>query len=240
MHNVPVVSRIWDVSISELVSRRKHSGEPTHAPTESPVAVRGSRSRWRDPRLWLGVLLVLGSVALGAKLLAAADDTIAVWQLDRDVPAGLPLTSDDLRTTRVHFADESTAESYLVTSGGLPPGVTLTRDVSAGELLTRSAITTDPGVPPEQLPLGVGGAGLPSDLAAGDHVNVWAVPLDDSARGASSQVLDDVLVLSVGAAGAGGLGSDRSVLVALPSDADVGAALDLLNGTSVVLIRIGS
>ena len=54
----------------------------------SPWARRGSRPRWRDPRMLLGLLLVLASVLLGAKVLEAADDTVPVWAVSRDLPDG--------------------------------------------------------------------------------------------------------------------------------------------------------
>ena len=41
--------------------------------------MRGHRPAWRDPRLWIGVVLVAASVVAGARLLAAADDTVQVW-----------------------------------------------------------------------------------------------------------------------------------------------------------------
>jgi hypothetical protein len=50
-------------------------------------------------------------------------------------------------------------------------------------------------------------------------------------------VLKDVTVTQVSAAGPGGLDSDRQILVALPADTDIGAALAALNGTSIVLIE---
>src|SRR5690242_2876688 len=39
-----------------------------------PAATRTRPSGWRDPRLWVGVVLVTGSVVAGARILSAADD----------------------------------------------------------------------------------------------------------------------------------------------------------------------
>ena len=36
-------------------------------------------ARVGDPRLWVGVAIVAVCVVAGARLLAAADDTVAVW-----------------------------------------------------------------------------------------------------------------------------------------------------------------
>ena len=45
----------------------------------APAVRRLRSSRWRDPRLAVGVVLVAASVVVGARVLAAADDTVAVW-----------------------------------------------------------------------------------------------------------------------------------------------------------------
>ena len=58
------------------------------AATDSPPAARLGRPRWRDARLLGGLLLVLLSVVLGARVLAAADDTVAVWSVTTDLAAG--------------------------------------------------------------------------------------------------------------------------------------------------------
>lgn len=205
----------------------------------SPPASRAGRSRWRDPRLWLGAVLVLASVVIGAKVLAAADDTVAVWALDRDVSAGMPASSADLRVLRVHFGESADADRYWPANETLPSAAHFTSDLAAGEMLTRSAVSTDTALVPHQLPLAVTSAGLPSGVTVGDHVEVWAVPKPEQAKRSAALVLPDVIVTSVGEVGVGGLGSDRQVVVALPEPDQTSAVLDAINGTTVVLVRIG-
>ncbi len=86
------------------VSRDLGSSPGTPAP---PPALRASRPGWRDPRLWLGVLLLAGSVVLGARLLAAADDTVTVWAMAADRGSGVPVAAEDLEVQRVRFADRA-------------------------------------------------------------------------------------------------------------------------------------
>jgi hypothetical protein len=233
-----------DVSLSHRDVTR-----PGHGPdvdgsgdlTASPPAQRLQRHRWRDPRLWLGVVLVLVSVLAGAALFSRADDTVPVWAADDDIQAGTPLTSDNVHSTRIHFSDSSDASRYLSASDPLPAGAIAVRDVSAGELVAVSAISTSSGAP-DRLPLAVGSAGLPAGLEVGDTVDVWAVPGDDTTGAGSQesvQVLDGVTVTSLGAEAAGGLDSTREVLVALPAHTDVGDALDALSGSDVVLVLVG-
>jgi hypothetical protein len=205
----------------------------------SPLARRLQTQRWRDPRLWLGGLLVVCSVLIGAKLLASANDTVAVWAVDDDVSAGMSVGAGDVHAVRIHFADGAEADRYLAASQPFPAGTVLTRDFGAGELLSVSGVTTDGRAAPDELPLGVAAAGLPADLHSGDHVDVWAVPTQNSSTTPTTKVLGDVIVMTVGAAGQGGLESTREILVALPADVDVAHVLGSLRDASVVLVRIG-
>ncbi len=192
--------------------------------------------RWRDPRLWLGLALVCGSVVIGAKLLAAADDTVAVWQVDSAASAGMAIGADDLGTARVHFEDKDAADLYWPIARGIPDDARLLRDVAEGELLSSAAITTGDVSALRRMPLSVPSGGFPAGLSVGDHVDVWAVPADGKA---ARQVLADVTVVDLGAGGSAGIAGDRGVAVSLPSDSDVAEALSSLHGASVVLIMLG-
>ena len=64
----------------------------------SPQAARLVRSRWLDPRLVTGLLLVLGSVVVGTRVVAAADDTVPVLVAAADLAPGQPLTATMVET----------------------------------------------------------------------------------------------------------------------------------------------
>lgn len=111
----------------------------------APPATRSRAPGWRNPRLLLGLVLVAVSVVLGARLLASADDTVPVWAVSRDLPAGATVSTGDLERRQVRFPDEATADAYLSADQRLPDETTLERAVSDGELLPRSALATGSG-----------------------------------------------------------------------------------------------
>src|SRR5215212_3855361 len=116
------------------------SAPPPLAPAEAlpgPTPRRLRPPRWLDLQLVLGLLLVLGSVLLGARVVSAADATVRVWAATDDLAAGTVLTSDDLVAVDVRLDDA--ARAYLSTTTR-PEGRTLSRAVSAGELLPRSTL----------------------------------------------------------------------------------------------------
>jgi hypothetical protein len=213
------------------------------AAPESPDARRLTLRRWRDPRLWVGLLLVASSVVAGARLLAAADDTVGVWALARDVGAGAPLTRDAVAVQQVQFADAATAGHYLLATGPVPPGAVLSRDVAAGELLARASLATRQGAAFE-LPVVVGPGGAPEDLQVGDVVDVWVGPQAGSgADTPARQMLTAVPV--VGAArssGPFGEAATRTVLLGLDESAveHLGPLLGEMSSGSVVLVRHGT
>jgi hypothetical protein len=229
------------VALSHRVGSEPGSAaHPRDDPLRSPPATRGRRSRWADPRLWAGVLLVLASLVVGARVFAAADDTVAVWAMSHDAVAGSRISSRDVRRAQVHFDDAAQAQRYLSATAPLSAAARLTRDVGAGELLATSAVSAGRSGVRRQLPLGVAASGVPAGLSPGDRVDVWAVPSSDSPpRRPPANALHDVTVTAVSGAGLGGLGGDRQILVSLPAGTDVGAVLATLDGSSVVLIKNG-
>ena len=157
----------------------------TPAPVASPGVLPGPTPRrvrpprWLDLRLVLGVLLVLGSVLLGARVVGAADATVPVWAVTGDLAAGTRLEAGDLRAVDVRLGEA--ADAYLSTSTR-PEGRTLGRAVRAGELLPRAAL--DAPTELVQLALPVQSGYVPPGLHRGQVVDVYAVA--DPAAGASA------------------------------------------------------
>jgi hypothetical protein len=146
-------------------------------PAPTPRRVRAPR--WLDLRLVLGVLLVLGSVLLGARVVGAADATVPVWAVADDLAAGSELTAADLVPVDVRLDDA--AKAYVSTETR-PEGWTLGRAVRAGELLPRSALEEPSGLVHLALPVQSGF--VPPSLERGQLVDVYAVADPDAGAGA--------------------------------------------------------
>lgn len=140
----------------------------------SPTAQRSSRPGWRDPRLWVGVVLVAGSVVAGARIIGAADDTVPVWAAEADLGAGTPLAEDDLVRRQVRFSDGDDLAAYLRADEPLPDGQLL-RAVGSGELLPRAAVGSAAQSGTVQLPIAVEPEQVPPSVDAGAVVDVYVV-----------------------------------------------------------------
>lgn len=171
-------------------------GDPDLRP---PPASRATRAGWRDPRLVVGVVIVAGSVLLGARVFAGADDTVAVWSARTDLPAGTRLSVDDLTTVQVRIAG-SGVDRYLRAHEVPAPGGTLVRDVEAGELLPRAAVAATDAPDRVEVPLSVAPEDVPDSVRPGAVVDVWVTPTvvgPDEQRARARLALDDVVVVAV-------------------------------------------
>src|SRR5829696_5933624 len=144
-----------------------------------PAPRRVRPPRWLDLRLVLGVLLVLGSVLLGAQVVSAADATVPVWAATGDLAAGTELTAEDLVAVDVRL--DATADAYL-SATTRPEGRTLSRAVRTGELVPRSALEEAEELVQVALPVQAGF--VPPGLERGQLVDVYAVA--DPAAGATA------------------------------------------------------
>ena len=242
------------------------NGRPAGLP-DVPAAVRARRPGWRDPRLWVGVAIVAGSVLLGAKVVGDADESVAVWAVTSDLGPGDELTSGDLAARDVRFVQAGDADGYLSADEPVPEGTRVTRDVGAGELLPRSALDTGVEVSQQTMTFEFDGPGVPEGLGQGDRVDVFvttttaqsgqttgqsgqsggtsgggAVPRSPTPP-TSTLVLQDLVVTSVSGTDAGlGAGAVRAVTVGVPAEIPAGgvaAAVQAAKTGNVFLVKQG-
>ena len=193
----------------------------------SPPAVRLPRARWLDLRVVGGVLLLLASVVGVGVVVSSADDTTAMWVATRPLAAGATVTSDDLAVAHVHLGDTTGTHAYLPSTTTVA-GSVVVRAIGAGELVPAKALAPPESAPPRRLvTVAVERFHLPTDLGAGDVVDVYAVPDamngTGSALGASGQprlVLANAVVSSVDDSGSrfGGTAEVGVALAVAPSD----------------------
>ena len=207
-------------------------------PTDVPPAARSTTRGWRDPRLWVGVALVAGSVVAGARLLATADDTTAVWAVADDLAAGEVLTADDLTATRVRFADAADAGRYLAVQDELPAELTLTRALGAGELVPEAALGAAADQEQVSVSISLPADQVPTGVASGSRVDVWVVGESRGRRAAAELVLEDVAVLEAPQlADSFAAATTRQVVLGVPEDEQEALAV-ILAGTGEESLRI--
>lgn len=219
---------------------RRGAPEAADARSARPRRVRRlERPGWRDLRLVVGVLLVLLSVAGGARLVSSFDDSSPVYAAARDLLPGQPLGPDDLVVVDVRMADP--LPRYVDGSSALAPGTHVLRGVGAGELVPAAALGTARQALDKTVSVPVDPATV-RGVAVGSVVDIWVSHRDGDALGESyldpELLLGGAVVDRVPEAGTG-LGASLSraaVAVVVPADrvGDVIGAVD--QGARVTLV----
>lgn len=208
------------------------STPPIGIPSASPQPRRLRAPSWLDLRLVAGVLLVIGSVLIGARVIAAADQSVSVWAAVRDLSAGTTLRTEDVRQVPARLFDASTR--YLRSDGDLT-GQVLDRPVRAGELVPASAL----GAPSDRVSvaLPVDSTAVPLDLHRGQLVDVYATGTGADGTGPlTRRVLTAAPVQAVdgGSQGVLSAGGTRQVVVSVDA-VDAGALVAAIAGQDLAL-----
>jgi hypothetical protein len=209
-----------------------------------PAATRAQPPGWRDPRLWIGVVIVATSVIAGARVLGAADDSVTVWSVTRDLAPGDTLREQDLASRSVRFNDAADLERYLRTTDPLPDDLRLVRGLGAGELVPAGALGSGESADTVIVSLAFPPELIPTNIGTGSVIELLVIPEDGAteqggtdqaviggARGAArtqtagpTTVLSDVVVIDAPSA-ADSLGSvsrGRQLVLGIPaSESDV-------------------
>jgi len=213
-----------------MVGKRGSVAVP-HAVAQSPAAARVAQPQWRDGRLIAGVVLVLVSVLLGARIVGGASNERSVVATARSLPAGHVLGPDDLTVRSIRLSEVTDRYWTARDIAGLT-GHPLLTSVGTGELLARSAVAESANPTPTRV------VSVPVDptrvplLHSGNRVDVFAT---FAAVGATPARTD---VLIQGAEYLGGSDSNAGTTVAVRLRIPVGKAADLVKGSQTAKLDI--
>lgn len=180
------------------------------------AGARLKKPSWKDPRLLVGLLLVLASVVGVVSLVGAADQTTDVYVAREAIAVGERLTADNTARAKVRLGELE--ELYISGEAGLPDGLVAVQRIGKDQLLPKESL----GKPDEldRKPVAITiDEPLPDQALAGSRVDVW-VAQPDTRNGFSepSMLLPGAEIAQV-TPGSTALGSSRStILMVLVSD----------------------
>lgn len=197
---------------------------------------------WRDPRLILGVLLVLGATVLGARIAAAGDNRVEYWSVRSEVAPGDVVDRDDLQPARVRLS-EASESAYLRADQEFPASLdelVWAHQLQPGSLVGRQSLVARSTTETAQLPLSVTQGAAPDDLARGDLVDVWVGPGPGDDRSLETlRVLEGVRVLQTGGEAAAASGSlAQTVLVEVDASQLATEVVGSVASGHVILVRV--
>ncbi len=177
------------------------------------VGAGGARLKkpsWKDPRLLIGVLLVLVSVAGVTALVGAADRTNEAFAAREPIAVGERVSADKLHRVRVRLGDAQV--HYLMSEGGLADGLVAVQRIGKDQLVPRESVGRVDRLGRKPVAVSIEEA-LPAQAVAGSRVDVW-VAAPDARNGFSEPTLllpgAEIAEITAGSAA---LGSSRSTVV---------------------------
>ncbi|MET3949661.1 hypothetical protein [Arthrobacter sp. UYEF36] len=171
---------------------------------------RLKKPSWKDPRLLIGILLVLASVAGVISLVGAADQTAEAYTARESIAVGEKLTVDNLNRVKVRLGDVE--QHYLTPAGGVPDGLVAVQRIGKDELVPRASFGQVDSLDRKPVAVTIDEA-LPPQAVAGSRVDVW-VALPDARNGftAPTLLLPGAEIAQI-TQGSTALGSARSTIV---------------------------
>lgn len=149
----------------------------------SPPARRVATPHWLNARLGVGLLLVLVSAVVGARVVGSADQRQPVWAAAHRMAPGYVVSVGDFSVVRVQLG--TAARDYVSASGPAPSGYEVTRAVTGGELVPADALRAPAHRPPDRriVAVPVQPGHYPRTVSAGELVDIYCtVKTADSAQ----------------------------------------------------------
>lgn len=196
-----------------------------------PVRLR-SRAFLGDARFFLGIVLILASVAGVWFVVTAARQTVPVFAATRTIVPGESVSSGDVRIVDVALGQ---LEGAYLTPEALDEGLVATRTVEEGELVPQSAVGGAATAASTTVVLH-SAVDVPASVEAGSVVEVWEAPLLERGSYDAPRILvPDATVVSVTRDDSVMGGGAASLEVVIPR-ADVAAVLAAMSDESALSI----
>ncbi|WP_115787963.1 SAF domain-containing protein [Arthrobacter silvisoli] len=174
------------------------------------AAARLRKPSWKDPRLLVGILLVLASVAGVVSLVGAADRTVQVYVAREGIAVGQKVSKDDLSIAKVRLDDVEAG--YVTVESGVPEGKVAIQRIARNQLLPKESLGDADALDRKPVAVTVEDS-LPAQAVPGSRVDVW-VSLPDARNGfAEPRLLLPGAEIAQVTEGSSALGASRQTVV---------------------------
>lgn len=190
------------------------------------------RAFWGDARFFLGILLIVASVAGVWFVVSASRQTAPAYVAVRTLVPGEPITADDLTPVDVGLGQVGPA--YLAPEA-LADGLVASRTIEAGELVPVASVGEAAQARTTQVVV-QSTVDVPASVDAGTVVEVWAAPATEGGGYDAPRILvADATVVSV-TRDDSMIGGGAAALELVIPRADVAAALAAMADESALSV----
>ena len=171
---------------------------------------RLKKPSWKDPKLIVGILLVLASVVGVTSLVGAADQTAEAYTAREAIAVGETLTVDKLNRVKVRLGDLE--QHYLTPATGVADGLVAAQRIGKDQLVPRGSFGQADGLDRKPVAVTIDEV-LPAQAVAGSRVDVWvALPVARNGFSQPTLLLPGAEIAQI-TPGSTALGSARSTVV---------------------------
>lgn len=190
------------------------------------------RAFWGDARFFLGILLIVASVAGVWLVVASSRQTVPVYAAQHTIVPGEAIDAGDLRVVDVALGP--LAGTYLAPDD-LDGGTVATRTIEAGELVPAASVDAADAVRTTSVVVR-SSVDVPASVGPGSAVEVWAAPMIERGVYDAPRILvADATVVSVDRDDSV-IGGGAAALELVIPRADVAAALAAMADQSALSI----
>lgn len=152
-----------------------------------------ARRTWMDPRLVIGVVLVLASLAGVWFVVEQSARTETAWAATRTLLPGDTVAPGDVEQVDVRLPQ---SQDHYLAGGTDPVGMVVASTVGPGEVLPLRALGDARSDDRSAVVIEVAGA-LPSAVRAGSLVDVWTAAPNEEGFDAPAVLIDGAIVVEV-------------------------------------------
>lgn len=145
------------------------------------------------PRFILGIALILTAFSSAFIVSSGSRNTVLVWSAAHNLAPGHVIEDGDLKPMRVLLSEN--APRYLAASADIN-GTTVLRTIGAEELIPSYALGSDIDIQSRRVPLSLPRSSLPNNLAKGDSIDIYSVPVPDRTYTSTDLAIKSRLVLT--------------------------------------------
>ena len=187
-------------------------------------------------KTYFAISLLLLSLFAAFAITGKANKSVAIWSASSDLVAGDLITKGNIKKVKVFLPESSTR--YLSADSRILEEIA-TRRIVSGELIPASAISTNfAGESIRSVPLKIARNDLPSDLSAGQSVDIYSLPQPDlnSQKNQKTALISEAVIVESIDIKSRDMGGDIGIVLKIP-EPDVISLLASVNSSRIVVVR---
>lgn len=145
-----------------------------------PIAARIRRPGFKDPKLVIGILLVVLSVVAMVFVVQATDSRQGYWAASADAAPGEPITAENFTVVQAHLSEAD--GHYWSADEPLPETFAVTSTIRQGEFLPRATVSEHDPEDRQQFAIRTA-EDVPDAVQPGSRVDLWVSQPDDQRQG---------------------------------------------------------